>query len=36
MKKGLFFIIATILLVGGCSMETEVSKDKTESQVSLV
>ena len=36
MKKGLFFIIATILLVGGCSMETEVSKDKTESQLSLV
>ena len=36
MKKGLFFIVATILLVGGCSMETEVSKDKTESQVSLV
>lgn len=36
MKKGLFFMVATILLVGACSTETEVSKDKTESQVSLV
>ena len=36
MKKGLFFMVATILLVGACSTETEVSKDKTESQVGLV
>ena len=35
MKKGLFFLVATILLVGACSTETEVPKDKTETQVSL-
>ena len=36
MKKWLIFIMASILLVGAFSSETEVPEDKTENQVNLV